>query len=115
MAEPQVFNPPFSWDFVLSVLESRLGMWVGRPTYERAVSLVIGFDMAQPQSVNGPLQARVSARHGTGPVGWPWVLQAEATGADVHNPGDLGGLTPGQDASAIALLVAELREVLVQA
>jgi hypothetical protein len=49
-------------------------MWVGRPTYERAVALVIGFDMAQPESVDGPLQSRIAARHDTGPLGWPWVL-----------------------------------------
>ena len=112
MTEPLIHNRPFTWDFVLSVLEHRLGMWVGRPTYERAVALVIGFDMAQPESVNEPLQSQIASRHGTGPLGWAWVLRAEAIGGDVHNPGDLGDLTPEQDAKAIALLVSELRAVL---
>lgn len=112
MTAPEVHNHPFDWAFVISVLESRLGMWVGRPTYERAVALVIGFDMAQPERVNGLMQSRVAARHNTGPLGWPWVLKAEATGGDVHAPGDLGDLTPEQDTAAIALLASELRSVL---
>lgn len=87
-------------------------MWVGRPTYERAVALVTGFDMAQAVSIHGPMQERILERHSTGPTGWPWVLLAEAIDGDVHNSGDLGGLTAEEDARAITLLVAELRAVL---
>jgi hypothetical protein len=58
---------------------------VGRPTYERAVALVIGFDMAQPDSINEPMQARITARHKTGPLGWESVLKEEALGGD-HLP-----------------------------
>ena len=109
---PQVYNRPFTWAFVLSMVENRLGMWVGSPTYERAVALITGFDMAQTGSIHGRMQAIMSKRHGTGPIGWPHVLMAEATGGDVHNPGDLGPLTPEQDARAIAQLVVELRSLM---
>jgi hypothetical protein len=109
---PEVHNPPFRWPFVLSIVEGRLGMWVGRPTYERAIALVIGFDMAQPESISGPMQQRVARRLGTGSRGWPWALMAEAIGEDVNNTLDLNELSPEQDALAIAHLVRELRSVL---
>jgi hypothetical protein len=84
---PQVYNRPFTWAVVLSMVENRLGMWVGRSTYERAVALITGFDMAQTESIHGRMQAIMSKRHGTGSISWPHVLMAEATGGDVHNPG----------------------------
>lgn len=109
---PVVFNQPFPWQFVLSILEGRLGMWVGRPTYERAVALVIGFDMAQPESVLGEMQKRVSERLGSGSRAWPWALMDEAIGEGPSRDRDLNGLRPEQDARAIAHLVAELRAAL---
>jgi hypothetical protein len=109
---PQVYNRPFTWDFVLWTVETCLGMWVGRPTYERAVALITGFDMAQTESIHGRMQEVMSKRHGTGPIGWPHVLMAEAIGRDIHNPGDLGPLTPEDDARAIAQLVVELRSLI---
>ena len=112
MDAPQVFNRPFSWDFVLQIVENRLGMWVGRPTYERAVALIVGFDMAQAETIHDRMQARIRERHGTGPLGWEWVLMAAALGRDVHAPGDLGPLTAEEDDVAVRVLVAELREVL---
>ncbi|SRR6266545_1148181 len=108
---PQASNPPFTWAFVLSIVENRLGMWVGRPTYERAVALITGFDMAQTESIHGRMQALMSKRHGTGPIGWPHVLMAEAIGGDVHDPGDLGPLTQNK-MPTIAQLVVELRSLM---
>jgi hypothetical protein len=84
-------------------------MYVGRATYERAIGLVTGFDLAQPDSVWQSLQKRVQARCHTGPSGWPWVLLAEALSVDAHNPPDLGPLTPEENRTAIAHLCSELR------
>jgi len=112
-APPEVFNRPFPWDFVLAVLDNRLGMWVGRPTYERAVALVIGFDMAQPDSIDGAMHQRVSERFGsTASIGWPWALMREALGDSPGSGRDLNELTSEEDAVAIAHLVRELRAVL---
>ncbi|MCV2395112.1 hypothetical protein OEB99_12415 [Actinotalea sp. M2MS4P-6] len=109
---PEVVDNPFPWSFVLSVIEDRLGMWVGRPTYERAVALVIGFDMAQPESIGGSMQRRVSERLGSGSRGWPWVLMDEAIGESPSRGRDLSELTAEQDSLAIAHLVSELRALL---
>jgi hypothetical protein len=87
-------------------------MYVGRPTYARAVALVVGFDLAQPESISGSMQERVSRRLRAGSNGWPWVLMAEAIGGDVQNPPDLDELSPEQDALAITHLVSELRSLL---
>jgi hypothetical protein len=109
---PEVHTRPLTWAFVVSVVQSRLGMWVGRPTYERAIALVIGFDMAQAESIDQRLQARVSERCNTGSIGWPRALLAEALGEDLRTSRDLGPLSPEEDARAIDLLVKELRAVL---
>jgi hypothetical protein len=111
-AGPEVYNRPFTWSSVLSVVEDRLGMWVSRPTYERAIALVTGFDMAQAESIHDKMQQLVIERHNSGSLGWPFVLMAQATGGDIHVPRDLGPLTPEEDALAIAQLVADLRLVL---
>lgn len=111
-ALPEVSNRPFTWDFVLAVIDNRLGMWVGRSTYERAVALVIGFDMAQPDSIDGPMQKRVSERLGSGSTGWPWALMREALGDSPGSGRDLNELSAEQNAIAIAHLVRELRAVL---
>ena len=103
--QPAAYNHPFQWDFVLQAVEHRLGMWVGRPTYERAVALVTGFDMAQPTSI----QQRMWSRICTGSVDWPWVLLELAINRPVD---DLGPLAAEEDAAAISLLVTELRAVL---
>lgn len=86
-------------------------MWVGRPTYERAIALVIGFDMAQPESIDQRMQSRVSERRNTGSIGWPGALLDEAIGHDLRTSG-VRPLSPEQDARAIDLLVRELRAVL---
>ncbi|MEV8375858.1 hypothetical protein AB0P21_24185 [Kribbella sp. NPDC056861] len=109
---PKVHNRPLTWPFIVSVVQNRLGMWVGRPTYERAIALVIGFDMAQAESIDQRMQSRVSERCNAGSLGWPWALLAEAIGHDARTPRDLGPLSPEQDALAIDLLVRELRAVL---
>ncbi len=100
------------WPELIEILEQRLGMYVGRPTYERAISLLTDFDLAQENSIWPDLQERVAARHQAGSAGWPWVLLAEALSQDVHNPPDLGPLTPEEDRTAIAHLCSQLRAYL---
>ncbi len=100
------------WLELTDVIEDRLGMYVGRATYERAIALLRGFDLAQGTSLWPELQKRAEARHQTGSRGWPWVLLAEALGADVHDAPDLGPLTREQNKAAIASLCGELRSCL---
>lgn len=97
------------WPEVVNLVEHRLGLYVGRPTYERAVSLITGFDLAQPGSVHSALQERLASRGRAGPVFWPHVLLAEALSLDTHTAHDLGALTPEEDQAAIAHLCTELR------
>jgi hypothetical protein len=66
------------WAEFLEILERRLGMFTGRATYERAVAMVIGFDLAQDQPIHPVIQKRVTARNGYGSIGWPWVLRSAA-------------------------------------
>lgn len=102
-------NEAVDWPEFVELLEHRLGLYVGRPTYERAVCLLTGFDLAQPGSIHAELQDRLARRGYTGPISWPSVLLAEALSADVHAPPALGPLTPEEDRAAIAFLCAELR------
>ncbi len=107
-------EPPYDWAFVLEMVEKRLGMWVGRDTYERAVALVTGFDMSQPMSVHGPMQARLQERMNAGPIFWTRALLAEALGRDLNDLRDLGPLSVEDDKRAINLLVSELRVVVAE-
>lgn len=93
------------------MVEHRLGMFVGRATYERAVSFVIGFDAAQAVQLGPRIQERVRERHNSGSLAWPGVLLSEAIGDERSS--DLGPLSQEQDARAIELLASELRAVLI--
>jgi hypothetical protein len=100
------------WLELTQIIEHHLGMYVGRATYERAIALLRGFDLAQGTSLWPELQKRVEARHQTGSRGWPQVLLAEALGADVRDAPDLGPLSREQNKAAIACLCRELRSCL---
>src|SRR4051794_29648326 len=74
---------PVDWDEFLSILECRLGMYVGRPRYERAFSALTGFDLARGQGELAAFQDWISARHpGSSLAFWSLVL-ADAFGGDV--------------------------------
>ena len=100
------------WAEFIEILERRLGMFAGRATYERAVAMVIGFDLAQDHPIHTVIEERVMARNGSGPMGWPWVLLAEALGRDLSARLDLGPLEADEDRAAIGLLSRELRACL---
>ena len=101
-------TPVVTWAELLDEIEYRLGMYTGRPTYERAVFLVQGFDLAEGRGRLALLQERVGERYNSGSIAWPWVLVREVVGDETS---ELGPLTPGQDAAAIAVLVRTLREL----
>jgi hypothetical protein len=63
------------WDEFLSIVEHRLGMYVGRPRYERAFAALIGFDLARGQGELEAFERWMSARHpGSSLVFWSLVL-----------------------------------------
>jgi hypothetical protein len=100
-------TPVVTWTELLDAIEHRLGMYTGRPTYERAVFLVQGFDLAEGHGRLALLQQRVRERHGSGPIAWSRVLLREVIPDEPAV--DLGPLTPEQDEAAIAVLVRHLR------
>ncbi|MBI1378073.1 MAG: hypothetical protein GC157_11420 [Frankiales bacterium] len=96
-----------TWAELLDEIEHRPGMYTGRPTYERTVFLVQGFDLAEGRNRLAVLEERVRRQYDSGPIAWPWVLLRQVIGGE--SSADLGPLTPEQDAAAIAFLVGNLR------
>lgn len=62
------------WDEVLWHAERRLGMYVGRPRYDRAYSMLTGFDLAHGGGDLARFQVWMAERHGGTAVGWPWLI-----------------------------------------
>lgn len=106
-------QPRPDWDYVVDRVLPRLGMWTGKPTFERAVCFVQGFDLALGSEMNTRLQAWAEARYGKSNIGWPWLLIRLTLGTprDVLEGRDLGGLTDEEDADACALLQQALQEL----
>ncbi|MGC4746642.1 hypothetical protein ACLQ28_13400 [Micromonospora sp. DT201] len=64
-----------SWDEFLWHVDHRLGMYVGRPRYERAFSALTGFDLARGRGELAAFQAWMSARHrGSNLAFWSLVI-----------------------------------------
>ena len=61
------------WGEVLWHTERRLGMYVGRPRYDRAYSMLTGFDLARGGNDLAGFQVWMTERHGGTAVGWPMV------------------------------------------
>ena len=96
------------WAELIDAVEHRLGMFTGLPTYERAVNLVLGFDLGAGTDVNQRLQKRARETRDAGPIVWSTALLWEIT--DDPRP-DERELTPAQNEAAIKLLCDELRAV----
>jgi hypothetical protein len=63
------------WDELLSMVEHRLGLYVGRPRYDRAFSVITGFDLARAQDELKKFQRCMVERHpGTNLVFWTLIL-----------------------------------------
>jgi hypothetical protein len=68
------------WDEVLWHTERRLGMYVGRLRYDRAFSMLTGFDLARGRGDLDRFQTWMAGRHGGSSVGWPHLILTEAFG-----------------------------------
>jgi len=101
------------WAYLLDHVMPRLGMWIGRESYERAVCFVQGFDLARGEHVHARLQEWAQDRYGETNIGWPWVILrlAVGTSSDVLEGRDLGPLTAEEDEAALSLLRRALRDV----
>lgn len=97
------------WDELLWHIEHRLGMYVGQARYDRAFSLVTGFDLARNRGELRAFQDWMSARHSNGNLAfWSLVLEdAFGTGA---RPQSL--ISDDDHHLAIARLCLLLREFL---
>ncbi|MFY1616990.1 hypothetical protein [Micromonospora sp. WMMD736] len=68
-------NASVGWEDFLWHMDHRLGMYVGRPRYERAFSAVTGFDLARGRGELAAFQGWMSARHrGSSLAFWALVL-----------------------------------------
>ncbi len=97
------------WDDLLWHIEHRLGMYVGQARYDRAFSLVTGFDLARDRGELEAFQTWMSTRHSnSGLAFWSLVIE-ETFGADAA-PQYL--VSDGVHHLAIARLCLLLREFL---
>jgi hypothetical protein len=68
------------WTELLRIMESRLGMYVGRPMYERAFSMLIGFDLARGQGEVAAFQEWMSCRHPGSSLAFTTLVLCEVFG-----------------------------------
>ncbi|MEV0876880.1 hypothetical protein AB0I85_03480 [Micromonospora echinofusca] len=100
-----------SWEEFLWHVDQRLGMYVGRPRYERAFSALTGFDLARGRGELAAFQEWMSARHrGSSLAFWALVL------AETFGEGATEDRLVGDDdhKRAISNLCRLLREFLRQ-
>jgi hypothetical protein len=69
-----------SWDELLWHIEHRLGMYVGQARYERAFSLVTGFDLARGHGELKAFQGWMSAHHSNSNLAFWWLIIEETFG-----------------------------------
>ncbi|WP_307871141.1 hypothetical protein [Micromonospora sp. C51] len=98
-----------SWAEVLSMIEHRLGMYVGRPRYDRAFAVVTGFDLARGCGELAGFQQWMSERHLHSPLTF-WALVLAETFGDQADESRL--VTDEDHQLAIGSLCQRLREFL---
>ncbi|TDC66261.1 hypothetical protein E1258_03300 [Micromonospora sp. KC207] len=99
------------WEEFLWHVEKRLGLYVGRPRYERAFSMLTGFDLGRGQGELAAFQQWMSARHHGSSLAF-WSLVLSETFGDGSNE---DGLVSDDDHKrAISNLCRLLREFLGQ-
>ena len=70
------------WDEFLWHMERRLGMYVGRPRYERAFSILTGFDLGRGRGELAAFQDWLKARHSGRPLTFSALVLIEVFGTD---------------------------------
>ncbi|MFC0006495.1 hypothetical protein [Micromonospora siamensis] len=65
---------------ILWNVEHRLGLYVGRPTYDQAFSLLVGFDLARGRGELAAFQEWMSARHGGSSLAFSSLALVETFG-----------------------------------
>lgn len=91
------------------MVERRLGMYVGRPRYDRAFSVVTGFDLARGRGELAEFQRWMSERHQGSPLTFWALILVEAFGGQATEE-HLG--TDEDHQLAIGHLCRRLREFL---
>jgi hypothetical protein len=97
------------WGEALWHTERRLGMYVGPPRYDRAYSVLIGFDLARGEGDLARFQVWMAERHGGTALGWPWLILNDTFG---DGAGKESLLTDEDHQIAITNLCLRLREFL---
>ncbi|MEO3775233.1 hypothetical protein [Micromonospora sp. B9E7] len=69
-----------SWDEFLWHMDHRLGMYVGRPRYDRACSMLTGFALARGQGELAAFQEWMTARHRGSSLAFSSLVLAETFG-----------------------------------
>ncbi|WP_436531993.1 hypothetical protein [Actinoplanes sp. HUAS TT8] len=97
------------WRELLSMVEKRLGMYVGRPRYDRAFSVITGFDLARGQGELAEFQQWMLRRHPGSPLTFWALILVEAFG----DHADESRLVTDEDHQlAVEVLCRRLREFL---
>lgn len=73
-------NPRVSWEEFLWHMDHRLGMYVGKPRYDRAWSALTGFALARGQDELAAFQEWMSARHRGSSLAFSSLVLAETFG-----------------------------------
>lgn len=73
-------NPSVSWEEFLWHMDRRLGMYVGRPRYDRAFSALTGFDLARGRGELAAFQEWMSGRHHGSSLAFSSLVLAETFG-----------------------------------
>ncbi|WP_204007961.1 hypothetical protein [Virgisporangium aurantiacum] len=97
------------WNELLWHTERRLGMYVGRLRYDRAYSMVTGFDLARGQGDLARFQVWMAERHGDTALAWPSLVLKEVFG---NRAGEESLRTDEDHQIAIEHLCERLREFL---
>ncbi|MFG1903020.1 hypothetical protein [Micromonospora carbonacea] len=74
-------NASVGWEEFLWHVDHRLGLYVGRPRYDRAFSALTGFDLARGRGELAAFQEWMSARHGGSSLAF-WSLVIVETFGD---------------------------------
>ncbi|MGC5310519.1 hypothetical protein [Micromonospora zamorensis] len=96
-----------SWEEFLWHMDQRLGMYVGRPRYERAFSALTGFALARGRGELAAFQEWMSARHHGSPLTFSALVLVETFGEDAAEDCVVSDTDHRQAVSALCRLFRE--------